>query len=280
MDINLHSFWHITRLIVLAGLIFYLGLSTFLFMIQSRLVFQPVRDIERTPGSDGLAYEDVTFGSKDGILLTGWFVPAEQERGVVIFCHGNGGNISHRIESIRIFHDLGLSTFIFDYRGYGMSGGKPGERGIYDDAEAAWHYLTENRHISPERIIFFGRSLGGAAASWLAREHTPRLVIIESSFTSIPDLGANLHPLMPVRLLARFSFPTVRYLSEVRCPVLVIHSSEDDLIPFSHGQALFDAAHEPKEFLEIHGTHNDGFLVSGQIYIDGLQGFISRYLAP
>jgi len=277
MEANIHSFWHAARIIVLVGLIFYLSFSALLLILQSHMVYYPTRDIERTPDEVGLSYEKVEFTSNDGTVLTGWFVPARAERGVILFCHGNGGNISHRIESIRVFHDLGLSTFIFDYRGYGLSRGRPTEEGTYEDADAAWRYLVEVRRIPRDRIIIFGRSLGGAVASRLANDHTPKILIIESSFTSIGDMGAHLFPWLPVRLLARFHYTTLTYLREVKCPVLVVHSRDDDLIPFAHGRALFEAAPEPKEFLILHGTHNDGFLVSGKSYVDGLNGFVSRY---
>ena len=247
-------------------------------MYQSRLVYFPTRDIERAPGDAGLAYEQVEFNSGDGTALTGWFIPAQEERGIVLFCHGNGGNISHRIETIAIMNGLGLSMFIFDYRGYGHSEGKPTEKGTYRDAEAAWKYLVDKRGISPQEIIIHGRSLGGAVAAWLARKHTPKAFILESSFTSVPDVGAEFYPWLPIKLLSRFNYPTITYIKEISCPVLVIHSNEDDLLPYSHGRRLFYAAAEPKEFLDIHGTHNDGYIMSGKHYIDGLNSFIERYI--
>lgn len=271
------SIWQTGRPIILACLLIYLLMSVYMTLFQSRLVYYPTREIERTPGDAGLAYELVEFNSGDGIALTGWFIPAQDERGVVLFCHGNGGNISHRIETITIMNGLGLSIFIFDYRGYGQSGGKPTEKGTYRDAEAAWRYLVDMRGISPRDIIIHGRSLGGAVAAWLASRHTPKAFILESSFTSVPDVGADFYPWLPVKLLSRFNYPTITYIREISCPVLVIHSSGDDLIPYSHGHRLFEAAEEPKEFLEIHGTHNDGYILSGTYYIDGLNLFIERY---
>ena len=277
MDLNMHFIWYTGRLIVLAGLTIYLALSTYIALFQSRLVYYPTREIERTPGDAGLAYEQIEFKSTDGIILSGWFIPAVEERGVVLFCHGNGGNISHRIETIAIHNTLGMSIFIFDYRGYGSSGGKPSERGTYRDAEAAWKYLVEERGISPQKIVIHCRSLGGAIGAWLASKNTPKAFILESSFTSAPDVGAEFYPWLPVRLLSRFNYSTVSYIKEIACPVLVIHSEEDDLLPYSHGQKLFEAAPEPKEFLTILGTHNEGFIDSGQHYVDGLKSFIERY---
>jgi len=177
---------------------------------------------------------------------------------------------------LQIFNKLGLSTFIFDYRGYGKSAGKPTEKGTYLDAEAAWNYLINEKQIKPEDIVIFGRSLGGSVASWLAKEKSPEALILESAFTSIPDIAGELYPIFPVHLLSRFSYSTLKYIREVKCPVLIVHSKEDELIPFKHGRRLFDSANEPKEFLEIAGGHNDGFVLSGKLYEDGIADFIDR----
>jgi fermentation-respiration switch protein FrsA (DUF1100 family) len=255
----------------------FLGLSAILTVFQSRLVYFPERAIYATPDVLGLSYEVVEFETSDGVKLAGWFVPAEKHRGVVLFCHGNAGNISHRLESIDVFHRLGLSVFIFDYRGYGKSEGRVSEKGTYLDAEAAWQYVVDERQVDPSEIVIFGRSLGGAVGSWLAQDHTPRALIIESTFTSIPDIAAQLYPFLPVRRLARFRYSAVDYVRRVNCPVLIVHSRDDEMIPFSHGRRLFEAANEPKEFLEIRGTHNEGFITSAKLYGDGLDAFMSKH---
>jgi len=254
----------------------YIGLLVIVFVAQPHFIYFPQKEFFETPDQTGLSYENVSFETADGVKLSGWFIPAEKSRGVVLFCHGNAGNISHRMESIRIFHRLGFSTFIFDYRGYGRSEGKTTEKGTYLDAEAAWRYLTVKRHVPPEEIIFFGRSIGGAIAAWLAQNHTPKALIIESTFTSVPDIAANIYPFLPARLLARFDYNTGEYIKRINCPVLVIHSANDDIIPFRHGRQLFEAAREPKEFLEITGTHNEGFMTSGRRYEEGLDGFLKN----
>jgi len=146
------------------------------------------------------------------------------------------------------------------------------------DAEAAWRYLIEERQVSPGKIAIVGRSLGGSVAAWLASKHTPGALILESTFTSIPDIGAKLYPYLPVRLMSRFKYNTAEYVGEVDCPVLIVHSREDDLIPFSHGQRLFELAMEPKQFLEISGTHNEGPITAGESYEKGLNAFISEHL--
>jgi len=256
----------------------YILFAGFLFVFQSRYVYFPERILLADPSSIGLDFESVSFETEDGVRLFGWFIPEENARSVVLFCHGNAGNISHRLESIQIFHRLGLSVFIFDYRGYGQSEGRPTERGTYADAEAAWRYLVEERRINPNEIIVFGRSLGGAVASRLAQSHAPGALIVESAFTSLPNIAATIYPYLPVRLLLRFKYNTVEYITKVDCPILVVHSRDDEIMPFNHGQRLFEVAREPKRFLEITGTHNQGFIMSGERYEEGLNMFISEYL--
>jgi len=261
----------------LAALIVYGAFSALIFIFQSRLIYFPEKTVAVTPDAIGLAYEHVNFTAADGARLSGWFIPSEKHRAVLLFCHGNAGNISHRLESIHIFHSLGLSVFIFDYRGYGSSEGKTTEQGTYRDAEAAWNYLINEKEYSPSEIITFGRSLGGAVAAWLAQNNTPMALILESTFTSAKDLGAEIFPFLPVRWLSRFSYDAVRYLRSVKSPVLIIHSRNDDIVPFKNGKRLFETANNPKEFLEISGSHNDGFIISGDRYIDGINSFISGY---
>ena len=263
-------------IIVIASL--YILIMIFMFIFQSRLIFFPRKEITITPEIAGLAYEDIFFSTKDGIELHGWFIPADSSRGVILFCHGNAGNISHRMETIRIFKDLDLSVFIFDYRGYGSSHGRPSEIGTYMDADAAWIYLTESRNVDPRNIVVFGRSLGGAVAANLASERSVGGIIVESSFTSINDLGSEIYPFLPVRLLSRFKYNTLEKIKKVKCPKLLVHSRDDEMISFKHGQRLFEAAEEPKEMLEISGTHNEGFLINSEIYIYKIDSFLNRVL--
>lgn len=280
METTIIKAWYIVRYGILAVATVYLGVAAVMYFMQSRFVFAPTRRIEETPESIGLPYEQVIFRAEDDTPLAGWFVPAENERGTVLFCHGNAGNISHRLEIISILNRLGFGTFIFDYRGYGESGGRPGEKRTYRDAESAWQWLTENRNITSDRIVIMGRSLGGPIAAWLAREHTPKALILESTFSSMPDMGAALYPWLPARFLSRFKYPTIEYVRDIRCPVLVVHSHEDDLVPYELGQRVFDAANEPKAFLEITGGHNRGFIDTGAVYVEGLDRFLTGHASP
>ena len=254
----------------------YVGLTGFLFFTQSRLIYFPASEIVATPDQIGLSYKPVSFKAPDGIRLSGWFIPAESPRGVLIFCHGNAGNISHRLESIKIFHGLQLSTFIFDYRGYGASEGTPSEEGTYLDAKGAWNYLIEHEGLDPFDIILFGRSLGGSVAAWLTREHTPKALIVESAFTSAADLAREMFMYFPAKLLCKYNYDTLAAIREVQCPVLIVHSHEDRTVPFKHALKLFCSAKDPKVFLEISGSHNGGFITSGSVYLNGLKDFLDQ----
>jgi fermentation-respiration switch protein FrsA (DUF1100 family) len=248
-----------------------------LFVFQSRLIYlpnTPSRAIGPGPDSIGLTYEPVEITTEDGVRLYAWYVPASERRGVVLFFHGNAGNISHRLDSLKIFNALNLDTLIFDYRGYGRSEGRVSEQGTYRDAEAAWRYLTVERSIPAGEIVLFGRSLGAAIAAYVASRHRPGAVILESGFVSVPDMAAALYPWLPARQLARISYSTGEYLQMVPYPVLIVHSRDDEIIPFEQGRKLFELAHESRHFLELRGGHNDGFLVSGQRYLDGLDNFL------
>jgi uncharacterized protein len=266
-------------LTAIAAVVFAFGVVVLLaYALQDRLVYFPMRALEATPRAIGVDYEDVWLTTEDGVRLHGWFAAAPGARATVLFLHGNGGNISHRLERIEIFRRLGLSAFLIDYRGYGSSGGRPSEQGTYRDARAAWDYLTGTRGLAAVDIIVYGESLGGAVATHLAAERTAGAVIVESSFTSLPDLGAEVYPWLPVRWISRYVYPSARNLARVHSPVLVIHSRRDEIVPFHHGQALYAAAHEPKAFLEIRGSHNDGPQASGSLYVDGLDRFLRRVL--
>ncbi len=264
------------------GLFFLVGYSVLLvclYLFQSRLIYIPNiagTNSKADPSLLGLRYEDVNFQTADGVELNGWFIPAPEARAVLLFMHGNAGNITHRLDSIALFNRLGLSVFIFDYRGYGKSAGRPTEQGTYDDATAAWQYLTQDRRLAPENIVIFGRSLGAAIAAELASRTEPAALIIESPFTSVADVAADLYWFFPVRALVRIHYDTRSSLEKISCPLLVIHSMNDEIIPVAHGRRLFAEAREPKDYLELAGGHNDGFMVSETIYLKGWNEFLDR----
>jgi len=264
-------------LLLIAG---YAAILFNLYFNQAGMLYLPEfpgASSDATPAAAGLDYNTVQLTTSDGLQLNAWFVPAANKRGVILFCHGNAGNISNRIATLELFNELGFSSLIFDYRGYGRSEGETTEDGTYRDAEAAWLYLR-NQGYEESEIIIMGRSLGAAVAAELAHRHRPRAVVLESSFTSVPDVAADLYPLLPVRLLSRFDYNTLDYLKSITTPVLIVHSRDDEIIPFSHGQRLFAAAKPPKQFLELKGGHNDGIYVSGiDYYRDGLNRFFEAH---
>jgi fermentation-respiration switch protein FrsA (DUF1100 family) len=192
----------------------------------------------------------------------------------VLLLHGNAGNISHRIEYALMFRRLGYSTLLLDYRGYGKSTGTPTEQGTYLDAESAWQWLTRTGGVPERDIVVFGESLGGGVASWLAARHEVRALILASTFTSAVDLGSELYPFLPVRLVSRFRYDTLSRLRDIRVPVLVIHSPQDEIIPFSHGRRLFEAAREPKAMLELSGGHNEGLVFVRERWVERLAAFL------
>lgn len=244
----------------------YSALGWTLYFMQAKFVYRPLRDVFYTPADLGLDFEKVALRTTDGLKIRGWYVPADNAELTLLFCHGNGGNIVHRLDSISIFNELGLNCFIFDYRGYGKSHGQPSEQGTYLDAESAFRWLVNEKHVSPDNIIIFGRSLGASVAAHLAGSVKARALILESGFTSYVDIGKKFYPYMPVRLFARFSYNTISYVKKVHCPVMIIHSRNDEIVPFEFGLQLYEAANEPKDFVEIFGNHNDGFLISGELY--------------
>lgn len=256
----------------------YLALVLLVYWGQSRLIYFPQRNLTDTPRDIGLDYTSVHISTADGEMLHGWWVAAPAAKGTVLLFHGNAGNISHRINYASMFRRLGYNTLLLDYRGYGQSSGSPSESGMCRDARAAWLYVTETLGISPAQIVLFGESLGGAVAAWLAAQEKPGLLVLASTFTSIPDLAAGLYPFLPVRWISRFQYDTLKSLQSVTCPVLIVHSPDDEIIPFDHGQRLFQAASEPKQFLQLEGGHNIGFVFMQPVWIRILSKFMAVHL--
>ena len=252
------------------------------YLMQGRMLYLsnvPGRTLSMTPADAHMDYEDVSIEAADGVKLHGWFIVGASPH-VLLFFHGNAGNISHRLDSIRQFQNLGLSVLIIDYRGYGQSGGRTTEAGIYRDADAAWRYLTETRGVLPDNVVIFGRSLGGSVAARLATQQQPLALIVESSFTSVPDIAQEHYPWLPARWLSRLSHATADYIREARCPVLVVHSRDDEIIPFHHGQAIFAAAPEPRTLLTLRGSHNNAYVWDEGSYIEGLRAFLTGLSSP
>ena|SRR3989338_4428011 len=248
----------------------------YIWSVENSVTFAPAKHIEATPEDIGLAYEDIYFPTPSGLQLNGWFIPFEQARHTLIFLHGNAGNIGDRLEKIEMFHNMGLNVFIFDYRGYGRSQGKPSERGMYEDGLAAYDYLLSRRDVVAKNIVGYGASLGGTAAVNLASQRQLKCLIVDSSFTSAADMTKYLFPLIP-SFVFKTKLDSTSKIKDLSIPKLFIHSRDDETVPFKLGKRLYDMASEPKEFLQIKGGHNDSHAIDQQAFIDGIYQFIKKY---
>lgn len=267
----------VVRLLIIA-VATYAGVCAVLYVFQRRLVYFPTRQYDLTPGDVGLEFEDLTLTTADGVAIAAWYVQHPQARGSVLHCHGNAGNMSGRVDDLLAFHQMGYSVLLFDYRGYGRSEGRPDEQGTYEDAEAARRFLVEEKGESPQRLIIFGRSLGGAVAIELARRHRPAALIVEASFTNLPVIGQRQYPFVPVKWLSRFHYDSINKVGGISCPKLFIHASEDELVPFDNGRRLYEAAAQPRQFIKTPGGHNTGGFLYAQTYLDQLERFLGQAL--
>jgi fermentation-respiration switch protein FrsA (DUF1100 family) len=268
--------WNIAVSLAIA----YAAVLALVYLFQPRLVYFPDigREAPATPLAHGLAYDAVKISTDDGETLSAWWVPAQAMRGAVLLLHGNAGNIAHRIDYAAMFARLGYATLLVDYRGYGASTGKPSEEGTYRDAAASWRWLTA-KGVRAADIVIYGESLGGGVASWLAKEHPPRALVLASTFTSMPALGQQIYPFLPVRWLSRFSYDTLARLDDIAAPVFVAHSRNDEIVPFSHGERLYAAARGQKRFLEMQGGHNETFVFSRGEWASALGAFLEQAAA-
>ena len=249
-------------------------------LLDRFFVYFPEREVNASPSDYGLAYEDVTFATEDGVELHGWFVPGPSEITLLWF-HGNTGNVRHRLENLRMLHErLGVGVFLFDYRGYGKSAGRPSEDGLYRDAEAALAYVRARPDVRDDRIVYFGRSLGGAVAVDLATRHAPHGLILEAAFPSVDFLARHAYPFLPswlVRIALRARFDTISKITSVTAPVLIVHGELDDTVPVEAARMLLEDASEPKRLVIIPGArHNDVYVVGGERYFDELAGFLAE----
>lgn len=265
--------------ILLAILAIYVLLCLAVFFGQGKLVWFPGPAPTSTPGDHGLPFDDLSITTADGVALHAWRLRAENPRGAVVFCHGNAGNIEVRLERGRALLDMGFDVLLFDYRGYGGSAGQPSEEGTYLDAEAAWLALS-GLGFTPDRIVVFGESLGGAVAIELARRRAVGVVVVEDTFSSLADMAATLYRWLPVRWILRIRYDSIAKVGALCVPLLVIHSREDELVPFVQGRRLFDAAVEPKRFLETVGPHNGGGFAVRADWRAAVEAFLREHVPP
>ena len=272
--------WTIT-----AAILVYLVLLVLLRFFESRLIYFPgnQRTLIPPPVSLGLPTERVEIPTDDGVTLVGWVIRSQPtSTGLwLLICHGNAGNLSEFDRPVHYagLRRLGLNLLAFDYRGYGESSGRPSENGLYRDAEAAYRYLREKRDIPPDRIIVFGHSLGSAVAVDLVSRVPSAGLILEGALTSVIARGQELYPYIPVRWIAGSRFDSMEKISRVRVPKLFLHARGDDVIPLTHGRRLFEAAPQPKTFVELEGGHGDAFDLDSANYFGSIAKFL-QHLAP
>ena len=250
----------------------------FIRWFENYNLYYPTSKIEYTPDDINLKYSDFEIQLKSGPTITGWIIPSESSKGFLIFCHGNGGNISHRIETIGFFNKLDITVAIFDYPGYGKSSGKPNESNLFESAGAVYKMLQDKYGMKSEECIIYGRSLGGAVAVDLASHVSTAGLIVESGFSSTIQMGKEIFPFLPAKLIISQPFDSISKIPKITAPKLIMHSRKDEIIPYHHGEDLYRAASEPKIFLEISGTHNDGYEYRGKEYAKSLKEFIDSTL--
>jgi fermentation-respiration switch protein FrsA (DUF1100 family) len=243
---------------------------------ERRSLFFPTKDFSYTPKEVGLQYENVFIKTKDGLKIKAWFIPANPvAHHTIFFSHGNGGNISHRISKIVILNKLGLNVFIYDYRGYGKSEGKPTEAGIYLDGNAVYDYLTKKKGIPEDSIIAYGESLGAAVAVGLASKAKLEALILEGAFSSAKDMAGELFPFIP-SFLFHSKLDSLTKIKNVIIPKLFIHSSNDEIVPIQLSRKLYNMAPHPKFFTTLGGGHNTCFMDSQKEYIESISSFVSK----
>jgi fermentation-respiration switch protein FrsA (DUF1100 family) len=266
-----NSWLSVILLILLAVGFFYF----FYPQVENFFVFYPQSSFDSVPADWGLRHEDVTFDTEDNRRLHGWFFPLEGDAPVILFCHGNAGNISHRLENVKFLLDKQLKVFIFDYRGYGKSNGRPSEMGLYRDGLAAYDFLVNRKGIPSNRIIPFGRSLGASVAIEITLRREVKSLILESAFTSTKGMAKTLFPFMLFSPLLPAHYNNLEKIAQVNAPKLFIHGEDDEIVSFSMGQRLYQAAKAPKYFYPLKGAgHNDTYLVGGNTYFETLAAFV------
>ncbi len=267
----------VVSLVVIVGIVLLLRLS------EGKFIYFPVKYPagDWLPSRHGLAVEDIFFTTADSVRLHGWFVAHPNAVATMVWCHGNAGNITDRLDNLTRLAQLPIQVFLFDYRGYGRSQGRPHEDGLYLDAQAAYDVVAARPDVDSQRIFLFGRSLGGAVAADVALRRRVAGLILESAFTSARAMAWQAFRPFPVQWIMGSRFDTLDKVRRIHVPVLIIHGTRDDVVPFGMGQRLFEAANEPKEFYPIAGAgHNDTYLVGGADYLESLGRFLTGRGAP
>ena len=272
------------RQLAIAVLVFvaavWVGAAVVLKASERSLVYIPgAREVPDPPSTFALGHLSVDFLTADSVLLHAWIVPAARADSTgywLLIAHGNYGSIGfgERPEFYAAARDIGLNLFAFDYRGFGRSGGRPGEEGLYRDAEAAYRYLTDSLQVPPDRIVLFGHSLGTGVATELATRVPSAALVLEAAYTSLPDIGQAAYPWLPVKLLAGERFETIGKIGRVTVPTLILHSPEDDIVPYDHGRRVYDAARGEKRLVTLRGGHAGAFREDREKYFGAIRELV------
>ena len=265
----------VNRLMIIGVALVLVGILIRVF--ENKMIYFPPHYPEgwTSPSVYHLPVEEVWLTDGDGVRINGWFLANSASPKVLLWFHGNAENIGMGLEQMLALSRLGINIFAIDYRGYGKSEGSPNEAGVYLDGEAAYRYLTETRHFAPHNIFIYGHSLGGGVATEIAYRHQCGGLIVESSFTSIRDMAHHVLKIPLLEYVTKSRFDSIGKIAQVHAPVMIIHGRQDKLIPFSMGERLFAAAHEPKTFLATQSGHDDPYILGGKEYWDHWRAFIN-----
>ena len=255
----------------------YFGYAFKISLNEENLVFHPKKEITQIPDLYHLEFQDVFFETKDHLKLHGWFFPANDAQKTLLFFHGNSGNVGSNLELISLFvTDLHVNVFGVDYRGFGKSEGHPSETGLYQDAQAAYEYLTQVRKINKDNIIIFGQSLGGAIAIDLASKRPAGALIVENTFTCALDMARKMYPYLPIQFFIKSRFNSRSKIKTVLYPKLIIHAAQDETVPFRQGEELFKLAPSPKQLYVVPGAnHGNNYKIAGPDYVQKLKEFLA-----
>ncbi len=267
------SLWRLAKIAAITLVVGYLGVIGVLSFLENRFVYHPRSAAQGWKSPPDAEIQEIELTSADGNRIGAWWLPCEGSERTILYSHGNAGNLSDRGDSIlKMRKHLSASVLIFDYPGYGKSTGFPSETGCYQAADAAYAYLVDVQKRDPQQLILWGGSLGGSVAIDLAVRKPHQRVVVVKSFTSVPDVGGRWYPWIPVRWIMRNQFRSIDKIVNVRTPILIAQADEDRIIPFAHGEALFQAANEPKTFVRLVGQdHNDSL---GSDFYDEVRRFL------
>ncbi len=272
--------YRIPAAILAAFLLFFVVLR----LLEPRFIFYPLKYPKGDWETQRYAFEiqDHFFETADSVRLHAWYLPRQDAIATILLFHGNAGNLSHRLDLLAKFREnLPVNIFIFDYRGYGRSEGKPSEAGLYRDGEAAYRYLTQKLSVSPDKLILFGRSLGGAVAVDLAQHEKAAGLILESTFSTGKDMARRMFGAIPVWWIMKIKLDSAGKIQNVKMPKLFLHGTRDELVPIELGKKLFALAPPPKKFVAIPGAkHNDIYETGGETYYQAIAEFILECISP